>query len=900
MEQIKSILCSVCEGDPQRSVSCKTCGGAGIGIPSNDGFLVWTEPITFFSIRLRKIRHIFHILFHVFLFTVAILSIATFFWQITKMGDATILADMHLYTAGYWYVSLLWFGLLLLCYCIFRVSEFTEESKQVPGWGISKRQLKKGKTVSTTALFHIAPYFSAHARDIIEDAYKIAQTMNRSDITPITLFASCLTSAAGNTFMTRLGMRFDTIKGPLSKLLSQGVNMYAEPQLTLDAKRILAQSFVSAQKHERQFVDALDIFTESFNANEPLQNLLDQIGFPPDHIRNVCEWLSLQSELRENHARFFALATLKPRTVMNRSMTARQTVMLDRYSEDLTWAAASGYIPPVIGREKQIEEVLRGIESGNRSVALVGEHGVGRQTIIEGIARKMVEEDVPSILFDKRLVSVSLPHVISGGDPSLATERFLSILQDAEQSGNIILVLNGMEALTQSGNGGTMDMAEILSTEISRGNILAILSTTPSAWTAYIEKRSLGSKLVKVHIPEMNVQDVKRVLMSKSGSIEWKQRVFFSYAALDKAATLADRFIHDTANPAKALDVLRESAVVARTSRGENTFVTIDDVAKVVHGKTGVPVESVTVSEREKLLKLEDHLHTRVIGQDEAVTAVSQALRRARAELSSTHRPLSNFLFLGPTGVGKTELTKALAAEYFGSEDAMIRVDMSEYQDKSSIDRMIGAPGDQSGGLLTEAVRKKPFAIVLLDELEKAHPEILNLFLQVMDDGRLTDGVGRTVDFTNTIVIATSNAGSAFIQSEIAANAPVEEIKRGLLERELKGIFRPEFLNRFDGVIVFKPLTFEDVVKIAKILLLQIAKKIEAKGMSFSADDEAISELATAGFDPQFGARPLRRAIQERVDNLLANLLLEGKVARKDHLHLIAGGHINVEKAPEI
>lgn len=445
-----------------------------------------------------------------------------------------------------------------------------------------------------------------------------------------------------------------------------------------------------------------------------------------------------------------------------------------------------------------------------------------------------------------------------------------------------------------------MDLAETFASELDRGYFIAIATTTPSAWTQYLERRSLGAKLAKVTVPPLEAEDTLRVLMAKSGFIEYSNKVFVSYGALEKATSLALRYLRDISSPENALNVLREAAVMARKDRGERTFVTAEDVAKVVHDKTNIPVEAVTQSETEKLLKMEDRLHGRIIGQEEAVTAVAQALRRARAELREGKRPIANFLFLGPTGVGKTELTKALAAEYFGEESRMVRLDMSEYQDQASVSRMIGASGDQRGGLLTEAVRHNPFAIVLLDEVEKAHPDILNLFLQVMDDGRLTDGVGRTVDFTNTVVIMTSNAGTPFIQAEVAKGTPMASIRTALLERELKGIFRPEFLNRFDGVIVFKPLTMDDVTQIAWLQVNSIAERMLVKGIMFRADDEAVEELARLGYDPLFGARPLRRTIQEHVDNALADVLLRKEAGRGDTVVLQHDMTLRVEKAPSL
>ncbi len=894
-----AIVCATCEGDTRRSASCSACHGAGVGVPSHDGFLVWSEPVDAFTIALRKAARTINLFFHLSLSAFVVGTIVFCVWRVGTTEDLSELATAAYWTSGQTPVTWLWLGLLVGCFLIFRISEYTHEARSLPNWGaIRSPSVKKNPTNTKTSYrFEIEPYFSPSARDTIEDAYRIAASLKRTEITPQTLFAAALASSIGGFFMVRLGMSFDSVKMAIARVLSLDPGGNPPIALSRDVKRTLALAYADACAHGRKHVSPIELFLQSFMDSPKIQEALDQLGFPPDHVRRVAEWIRLEDHLREDHERFTLLARLKPKTAMNRAMTARQTRLLDRHSEDLTALARFGYLSPIVGREHEVTELLRAIESGRRSVALVGEPGVGKMGIVEHLARRMAEEDVPPELFDRRLVSVNLAQVIAAGDPALASERFVTILNEVGLSGNVILVLQGIESLTGAGSGGPMDLAEIFSTELDKGYFIAIVTTTPRAWAQYLERRSLGAQLVKIDVPELGVADTIAALMARCGAIEARQRVFFSYAALDRAAKLADRYIHDTAAPEKAFHVLREAAVAARGARGEKTIVTAEDVARIVHEKTKIPVEALTRLETEKLLHLEGRLHGRIVGQNEAVTAISQALRRARVELREGKRPIANFLFLGPTGVGKTELAKAIASEYFGSEDAMVRMDMSEYQDAASIARLIGTAGDERGGLLTEAVRQTPFAIVLLDELEKAHPDILNLFLQVMDDGRLTDGVGRTVDFTNTMVIATSNAGTQFIQDAIATGRALDEIKTGLLERELTGTFRPEFLNRFDGVIVFRPLTMDDVTQIAWLFVNGIAKRLEEKGINFTAEDAAVEELAHAGYDPLFGARPLRRVMQERVDNGLANLLLQNKIGRKDTVVLETGGNLRVEKA---
>ena len=891
----EAVVCSACGGDPRASASCHMCHGAGVGIPTGEGFLVWNTLVDEYTIAIRKLRIKINAILHLGLMVVIIVCLAVFFWYAIGFYGIDAMRTAEFWTVGHWFVTVFFVGLVLAAYFVFRMSEFTQQAKFLPHW--LRKDRENEKSMANVAL-DVAPYFSVDAMEAVEAAYTLAKNLGVIEITPELLYAAALAGKSGGLFMARLGMSFEKVKTDLVRLLMSAP--HGKPPITFsrEAKRALAAAFALADDSHRKHVTVMEVFVQSFLESQKLQDLLDKLGYPTAHVLHVADWVLLQDRLQEDHERFVALARLKPKTVMNRSMTAVQTVLLDKFSQDLTLLARNGYLMPMIGNQKVMDELLRALEGGLRSVVLVGETGSGKEAVLEELARRMVEEDVPEIMFDKRLVSVNLAQVVAAGDMGLAAERLLSMLHEVGVSGNIVLALYGIEALVGSGS-GPMDLAETLASELDKGYCLVVATTTPQAWTQYLERRSLGKKMIKVEVPEADAEQTIRVLMAKSSSIEYQNRVFLSYAAIEKATSLALRYLHDTAAPQNALYVVREAAVLARKARGEGTFVSADDVAKIVHDKTNIPVEMVSSEESEKLLSLESRMHGRVIGQDEAVVAVSRALRRARAELREGKRPIANFLFMGPTGVGKTEMAKTLAQEYFGDETSMIRLDMSEYQDKSSIARMIGNPGDERGGLLTEAVRKKPFTIVLCDEIEKAHPDILTLFLQVMDDGRLTDGVGRTVDFTNTVVIMTSNAGTAFIQSAVSEGQSMERIKTALMERELKGIFRPEFLNRFDGVIVFKPLTRDEVVQIAWLLVNKIGKMLEDKGIYFRADDQAVEVLADAGFDPQFGARPLRRVLQDRLETTIADMLLRKSVQRHDTIVLNADGSLSVEPAPD-
>ena len=892
-----SVPCRLCEGDARASIGCRECHGAGVSLESPDGFLVWSTPLDRFAFRFRRTRARVNTFFHAIL---ALSVLACFGAAILGYVQSELIlsfSSLAFWTTGHWFVTVFWLGLILLCFLIFRVRVFGSEAKSLPTWGKTKQEIARMEAKPHKQARDISVFSDEGVWDVLEKAFDLAEQIGKTEVKPLHLFVGALMGPAGGIFITRVGMDIENVRAKLVPLLQQG-QAGSPTHVSAETKTVLLRAYLSARRAGRRHVGAMDLFHEAFDADPQLQETLDAAGYPPEHVRMVSEWIRLQERMREEHDRFTALAAFKPNTAMNRVMTARATPLLNELSEDLTVMARNGHIAPVVHRDKELEEVFRVMESGKRAVVLVGEVGVGKTSVIDDLARHMVEEDVPRVLFDRRLVSVNLAELVAGGDVGHSSERLLALLNEVALSGNIVLVLEGIEALSGGGSGGPMDLAEAFASEIRRLNLYVVATTTPQAWGSFLERRSLGAMMGKVLIAELTPQDAERVLMTKAGFIEYQNRVFFSYAAIQKAVELAGRFLRDQRLPESAIVIAKEAAVLVHNERGEHAFVTADDMARIVHEKTNIPVEAVSKNESEKLLHLEEHLHHRVIGQVEAVTAVAQAMRRARAEVREGKRPIANFLFLGPTGVGKTELSKALAAEYFGSDTAMIRMDMSELQHPSAVSRVIGMPGDERGGWLTEQVRKNPFAIVLLDELEKAHPDILTLFLQVMDDGRLTDGVGRTVDFTNVVLIATSNAGTPFIQESVKANMPVDQIKTAMIERELKGTFRPEFLNRFDAIIIFKPLTLDDVTQIGWLMINGIAERLlKTKGIIFHAEDEAVEALAQEGFDPLFGARPLRRVIQEKVENGLADLLLRSAVGRRDSVLLKANGSLEVKKA---
>ncbi len=756
-----------------------------------------------------------------------------------------------------------------------------------------------GEVETSLEKIDIVHFFDSNAVELIESAFELAIKFGHKNVEPLHLFIGAMEDKNASSVFGRLGVEFQKIKDPLGRRLSTR-QLGSFEGFSKEANEVLLSAFINAYQQRNGSISSLEIFFESYKKNLYIQDLLQEQEVDVDQFSNMVEWIRINEKQIEKYNALRKAAAFKPTGAMNRSMTSIATPVLDAFSEDLTTAAVQGKLPMLIGREKELEEIFRVIEGGRESVVLVGPDGVGKGNVLAGIASLMVEERVPEILKDKRLVRISIPHLVSGVAPNVVQERLMRAIDEVSKSKNIVLAISDIEQLAAMAMGSDVNLANLLVDFLSRGLTFSIATTTPQAYTASVERSVLSRIFQKVKIEEPDQKTAIQILESKVAAIEYEHKVVFSYDAVEKAVALSDRYIHETYLPKKAIQIASEVALAVSQKGKENALVTGNDVAKIVTAKTGVPITNVESDEKDKLLHLEDEMHGRVIGQDEAVKAVAAALRRARADLTNQNRPIASFLFLGSTGVGKTELAKTLAETYFGNEQMMVRLDMSEFQDVRSIDKLIGAPGSDKGGLLSEAVRARPFSIVLLDELEKASPDILNVFLQVLEDGRITDSSGRVIDFTNTIIIATSNAGTQYIQDAVARNEGIDKIKTHLLETELRKAYRPEFLNRFDGVIVFTPLAENQILEIAKLMIKQVAKRLEPKGIGFEATDEAVQELATKGYDPKFGARPLRRVIQENVDNAIANALLEGKVKRRDTIVLEKGGEIRIEQGQEL
>jgi ATP-dependent Clp protease ATP-binding subunit ClpC len=702
--------------------------------------------------------------------------------------------------------------------------------------------------------------------------------------------------------------------------------------ITPRVKRIIDLANEEANRLKDEYISTEHIFLAILTErNTPAARILESAGLTRDRVYTAIQ------DLRGGQRVTDPQAESRYRT-------------LEKYSRDLTQLAREGKLDPVIGRDNEILRLIQILSRRTKNnPVLIGEAGVGKTAIAEGLAQKIANNDVPEILSGKRVVQLDLGAMIAGSRfRGEFEERLKAIMEEVQRSqGDIILMIDELHTVVGAGAAqGAMDASNMLKPALARGELQCIGATTLDEFHKYIEKdAALERRFAPIYVEEPNVEDTIKMLYGLRDRYEAHHKVRFADDALVAAARLADRYVTDRRLPDKAIDLMDEAAAKLRVAlysmppdlkamkseidklhaeeeqsglerdyeraaqkkserlRLEEEYhekrdkwesehkldevVDVDDIAGVVHQWTGIPVSQMMETEAEKLLHMEARLHERIIGQEEAIHAISDAIRRARSGLKDPSRPIGSFIFIGPSGVGKTELAKALAWFMFDDEEALVRIDMSEYREQHTVSRLFGAPpgyvGYEEGGQLTEAVRRRPYRVVLFDEIEKAHPEVWNALLQILDDGRLTDGQGNIVDFRNTVLIMTSNLGTEYVRKGGALGflqpkaSSEERESHDKIEKALKGAFRPEFINRVDEIIMFSPLTLEQMEEIVVLQMKEVQDRLNEYNITVELSDAARKWLANEGYDPAFGARPLRRAIQKYVESPLSVELLSGK-----------------------
>jgi ATP-dependent Clp protease ATP-binding subunit ClpC len=741
-----------------------------------------------------------------------------------------------------------------------------------------------------------------------------------------------------------LGLSLEKIQDEVESLIGRGQEQPSSIAYTPRAKKVIELSMDEARKLGHTYVGTEHILLGLIREGEGVAaRVLNNLGVSLNKARQqVLQLLGSSEAVSSSHS-----------TAVNVN-----TPTLDGLARDLTAYAKEGNLDPVIGRSKEIERVIQVLSRRTKNnPVLIGEPGVGKTAIAEGLAQKIINNEIPETLRDKRVMTLDMGSVVAGTKYRGEFEdRLKKIMDEIRAAGNIILFIDELHTLIGAGGAeGAIDASNILKPALARGELQCIGATTLDEYRKYIEKdAALERRFQPITVDQPTPEEAIQILHGLRDRYEAHHRVKITDEAIEQAVKLSDRYITDRFLPDKAIDLIDEASSKVRLrsytvppnlkqlevqlenvrkekdaavqsqefekaaslrdteqkmrdeldlTKNEwkekqgrtDSEVTPEDIAQVVGSWTGIPVSKLAEEETERLLKMESILHNRVIGQEEAVKAVSRAIRRARAGLKDPKRPMGSFIFLGPTGVGKTELARALAESLFGDENAVIRIDMSEYMEKHSTSRLVGAPpgyvGYEEGGQLTEKVRRKPYSVVLLDEIEKAHPEVFNILLQVLEDGRLTDSKGRTVDFRNTLIIMTSNVGAEMIKknSTLGFMAAADSGRdysnmKDKVMGELKKSFRPEFLNRIDEIIVFHSLEESHIAEIVSLMSDELAKRLREQEVEFTLTDKGKAFLAKEGFDPTYGARPLRRAIQKHIEDRLSEELLKGNIAKGDSL----------------
>ena len=823
--------------------------------------------------------------------------------------------------------------------------------------------------------------FTKGAQRVLVIAQEEARRMGHNYVgTEHILLGTVKEESSVSSLLEKLGVTYERVCDEIEELVGMGDFKFSEAfGYTPRTKRVLEMSREEAAKLQQNYVGVEHILLALLLEREGVANrILRDIGVDTQQLYQRMMAATTEALKRRGQQPGDASQEGSSSGSANPSAGQESAPTLMQYGRDLTAAARAGELDPVIGRSEEIERIIQILSRRTKNnPVLIGEPGVGKSAVAEGLAQKIAEGNVPELLRGKRIVSLDLAGMLAGAKyRGEFEERMKNVMDELKRDRSIILFIDELHTLIGAGAAeGAIDAANILKPALARGEIQCIGATTIDEYRKHIEKdAALERRFQPVQVGEPSKEEAVAILKGLRDRYEAHHKVRITDEAIEAAVQLSDRYITDRYLPDKAIDLIDEAASRVRIRsyttppdmkeleakiqqlnkekeeaiahqnferaaqiRDEERAIRADmeaqrkawedsrstaqrqvgaeEVAQIVASWTHIPVTQLTQDESDRLLHLEETLHQRVVGQDEAVSAVSRAIRRARAGLKDVHRPIGSFLFLGPTGVGKTELCKALAEAMFGDESALVRIDMSEYMEKFSVSRMIGSPpgyvGHDEGGQLTEAVRRKPYSVVLFDEIEKAHPDVFNILLQVLEDGRLTDSTGRTVDFRNTICVMTSNVGAADVEKnsralgfsstgkgEMSARS-YERMKESMLE-ELKRTFRPEFLNRVDELIVFHPLDEENILRIAGLMVGSVAQRLKERGIALSWDDNVLQYLAKEGFDPTYGARPLRRAIQRMVEDDLSEEILSGRIKLGDTVRMgLAEDHLTFTPVPQ-
>ncbi|MBU0661384.1 ATP-dependent Clp protease ATP-binding subunit [Patescibacteria group bacterium] len=896
MEDKQTILpsisvCAVCQGKGTETWgTCRECHGIHTWYSARGTVYFFGNVLSTYHVRYRQWKRILRQFELIGALIFSIMFLGFFAHRVYRYDLFSLIGTDAFWQINPYYVQTFFFaGLISLCFLVYRIWNMHTPVKTVESLSylakkeeeyifLSEEQLKKAKKIDVTKIY------ADEVWRVVEKGYMQARNSGTSLVLPEHIFIALLDTITVQNMCLRLGVAPSSVRLKTLLLLEKKTKV-SDPVLSEVVAQALLGAYEYARIHGDDHIYITSLLQAIVASSYAIQQVLYDVAIDQHKLEQVVGWVRIREQLRRQYKAFSSAAGHTSKKGMDRAMTAIATPFLNNFSIDLTTAAVRGHIAVCVGRDKELDEIFRLVDSGSPGVLLVGEHGVGKMSIIEGMVSRIIKGDVPKFLEEKRVVQVSSSALLAGTTVSGAQERLLRMMAEVRRARNIVLFINNIHDLMEgAGDKEGLDVSETLAEYMGNGQVMVFATTTPQGHSTYVANSQLAQSMQVITIKEMEKEQAIAALEGHIGGIEYHHHVYFSYDALESAVVLAKHFLHDTPLPKSAISLAKEVATFVARSSGKKHLIQKEDIASIVHEKTGVPITSITEDESGKLLSLEKEMHERVIGQNMAVEQVANALRRARAGVRETNRPIASFLFMGPTGVGKTELAKTMAEVYFGGEAQMLRFDMSEFQTPESMYRLIGEPGKQGSGLLTEAIRKKPFSLLLLDEFEKANPSIYDLFLQVFDDGRLTDGIGRVIDFTNTIIIATSNAGTKVLQEHIRQGDDMEQIADDMKRHVLQEYFRPELLNRFDGIIAFTPLSRKEVEQIAVLMLRRIEKELDVRGIGFTVNEEGLAVLAEAGYDPEFGARPMRRAIQDIIENPLATLLVSGAIGRKDHL----------------